>query len=356
MGDMRDDFDAAIDELDAGEGLEETPQVVETVDEVPADLGDEATDALEGEADDKPADDDKPAPKAAKDDKPAKDAEAAADATADKDSAKAPVDWSPKERESWSKIPRHLQEKILTREKEMAETIAGTGEARKLQNHFQQLSQAYAPVLAAEGVQHPMQAVESLFKTVAQLRMGSPVQKAEEVARLIQYYGIDINALDNVLVGQPVGDPQQNQLEQMLEQKLAPMNQFMNQIGQAQQTQQQQGHDQAIDEVKQFAEKAEFLDVLRNDMADIIDLAAKRGEQLDLQTAYKRACAGNSEISEILEKRASDARIMGNNNNLAAKRNAASSISGSQIGTGGGGGAMSLREQLMASVDEVEGR
>ena len=43
------------------------------------------------------------------------------------DSIKAPVDWGPKDREAWSSIPRHLQDKVMQREKDMAAMMQQMG-------------------------------------------------------------------------------------------------------------------------------------------------------------------------------------------------------------------------------------
>lgn len=357
MGDLRESLDAAIDELNMGEAMEETPQ--EVLADAPADNADEAVEALEGDAvSDAPPVDDDQKPKSAEAAGGVSDPnEGEGEGKNQTDSLKAPVDWTPQEREQWSKVPRSLQERIINREKQMSESMAGTGEARKLQNHFQQLTNSYAPVLAAEGVQDPMVAVESLFNTVAMLRMGTPEQKASEMARIIGEYGIDIAALDNALVGQPVADPQTSQLEQLLEQKLAPVQQFMQGMQGYQQQQQNQQQEQANQSVMQFAEQAEFLNDVRNDMADMIEIAAKRGVELSLEDAYKRACAVHPEISQILMEREKNARLQGQQQTLQQKMNASSSLHGRQVGTGGAGtgGTISLRDSIATAWDEAAG-
>jgi len=57
-----------------------------------------------------------------------------------KNSMKAPLNWKPQHREDWSRIPRHLQEVITNREKEIASTIANTKEARRLHEQFSSLT------------------------------------------------------------------------------------------------------------------------------------------------------------------------------------------------------------------------
>lgn len=339
MSSIRDDLNAAIETVET-EIDEEV--VVETEEEPEA----ESVAAEAPQEDLAPSEAPLPASVATPPDEPP-------EPEAPNDSLKAPMGWTPNERESWSKVPRHLQERILAREREMATAVANTSEARKLHEHFKQMAQAYAPVLAAEGVKEPMQAVESLFQTVASLRMGSPAQKAAEVARIVQQYGVDIQALDSALVGQTPQGGSNTELEALLEQKLAPVNQFMQTIDQLQQQQLQTGQQQAQDQITEFAKNAEFLNDVREDMADIIDLAAKRGVTLSLEDAYKRACAAHPEIAAVQAQREQDKRIKGDQDSLAAKQAAASSISGKQIGTGGGQREMTLREQIASAWDDT---
>jgi len=367
MGDIREALNESIDTIDAGSSLEETPQEV-------------ITDAVEGEQDTSAAiegDQDNTDPEkegSAESEGDVTSAEQSAEGAAaphlqdgtddqeqdtSKNSIKAPVNWGPQEREQWSKIPRPLQEKIMSREKEMADSMANTKEARQTHEQLSSISQSFAPIMAAEGFSTPMEAMQAAFGVMTTMRMGTPQQKAQEIARLIGQYGVDIESLDNVLVAGPQGqapaaaDPQTAALERMLNERLAPVNNLMQQAQQAQQLQQQQRVNQANGEIAKFAEKHEFLADVREDMADIIELASKRGVNVSLEDAYKRACAAHPEISNVISQRERDAQIKGNQQTLDQKRAAASSISGRQLGTGGGGGELSLRDQLNAAFDDA---
>ena len=257
---------------------------------------------------------------------------------------KAPVGWGPKEREAWSKVPANVQQQIHSREREIATAMQGTADARVTHDEFEKLAQSFAPIMAAEGVQNPMQAVKGLFNTVAELRMGSPEQKAVKMAAMIQHYGIDINALDSALVGQtPTASPNA-EMEHMINQRMGPVNDLLSELQTRQGQAQQQTIDQANHAVASF--EGEFLSDVRNDMADLIDMAAARGQEMTLQNAYDKAVLLKPDIQEILTKRASDEKLFGNRQNIGKKLNAASSISGRQGGDGKGGGAMSIRGSI----------
>lgn len=342
---MREDFEAAIEtsgvEEDDDQILEETQQVVEVAEEpAPSIEGAESEEATTTRSDTEHDYTEKVTA-----DKSEQKAE-------DHDSLKAPLDWSPKQRESWSKVPRQIQDKIVAREQEMAQSMQGTAEARKSSERFNQLANSYAPVIAAEGVNTPMEAVEGMFKTAANLRMGTPDQKAQQIAQMIKHYGVDIQALDNVLVGQPAQVNPNAQIEQMLDQRMAPINQVMQQLNDLQGQKQQKTQQDANQSVADFGQQAEFMNDVRNDMADLIDMSVKQGRNLTLQQAYDRACMLNPEISQILDERKKNEQIMGGRTSLAAKRSAASTLNGKMSGAGGGGGVMSIRDTIASAWDE----
>lgn len=361
---MRDDFEAAIENLTPAEDttsevLDDATEEAQFSEEQTADndaestedsAGDDAGDESEEGRVDEGAEDTSA-------EQGAQDAAGADDVAADsdgkkssKDSIKAPVGWSPKARQYWSKLPREVQELVAAREQEVTDVIANTKAARQTHDAFTQLANSYAPVLAAEGVD-PMQATQSLFQTVAQLRMGTPAQKAEVIAELIGNYDVDIGTLDAVLTDQPVGDPEEERLNAMFEQRFGPMLQAMQGMQGMQQHAAEQRDAAARDEVVAFSEKAEFLDDVRLQMADLIDMAHARGQQMTLEQAYDVACRAHPEISAIMQEREKAERIKGAAQSVEEKRKAASSLSGRKTGAGGKDGNLSLRDSLSDAWD-----
>lgn len=355
MSELREALEKAIDSADDTEeveGVEPVSEDTPDADFTQTDTG-EQTDSVEGDEDTEVETEEiQETTEATEQVEKIKASEAA------KPNLKAPIDWSPKEREDWSKVPKHLQEKILSRERDISNTMQNVSEARATHDRMTQLAQSYAPILAAEGAESPMQAVESLFRTTATLRMGSMQQKAQTIAGLINHYGVDINTLDSMLVGEsPSPEVQQNSaLEQMLNQRLAPLDDLVNQLNQNRQQQNQAAQTQAANDVQAFAEKAEFLADVRMDMADLIDMAAKRGVDMGLEEAYEKACTLNPQVQSVLKQRREQAALEGNNRNLANKRAAASSLHGRMGGTGGAENPnnMSLRDSISAAWDSQE--
>jgi hypothetical protein len=270
------------------------------------------------------------------------------------DSIKAPISWGPEEREQWSKIPRNLQEKVMARETELNTMLQTTADARRTHDQFGQLAQQYGSVLSGVMGRNPMETTANLFDTVANLRMGSPMQKAQIVADLIGQFGVDINTLDAAIVGgeAPPEQQQQSQIDQAVNARMAPFEQMMGQQNALVQQQGQQRQDTANAEVQAFGEKAEFLQDVRHDMADLIDMASKGGRDMSMVDAYKKACALNPQIMAVLQQRAKQAQLTGSNNTMAGKRNAASGISGQRTGNNSSDMSnMTMRETIEAQWD-----
>lgn len=265
---------------------------------------------------------------------------------------KAPAGWNPQQREQWSKIPQDIQEHISARETEMATSMANTSESRTVHDRMQQLGQAYAPIMAAEGVTDPVQAAEGLFQTVSQLRMGNAQQKAATIAQMIKHYGVDVAELDNNLSGQQAESPVNSEVERLLEQKMAPFNQMMQLLEKAKGEQATQTKANAQKEVEAFASSgAEFIGDVRNDMADMIDFAHAQGREMTLQDAYNKAVAMNPQIAKVLEGR----KIMNQNNSVQKKKAASSSLNGKRSGiTAPPAGGGSMREDIMSAFESLQ--
>jgi hypothetical protein len=341
MSSMREDFEAAIEESGA-EYAEPRNEILTAEEDTPEPVSPD-TETPTSESPDTPEVATESVPAEAAGDEP--------EAAPVEEGLKPPVGFSPAARENWKDVPKTVQEQIHKREQEIAQAMHGTAEARKVHESISQLAQSYAPIMAAEGTNNPLQAIQGLFETVAELRMGSPAQKAQKMASLIQHYGIDIGSLDSALSGQVPEDPQQHQFETMIDQKLAPINQVMEQLNQMQAGKQQQTAVAAQQEIQQFEQQAEFLSDVRNDMADLIDMAAARGHDMGLEEAYNKACIMSPQISQILEQRKQTAALTSGQQNINAKLAAGSSITGQPNGTSTAA-PTSLRAQLEAAWDE----
>jgi hypothetical protein len=285
---------------------------------------------------------------------PAESAESAAPHTKTQ-YAKAPASWSPKARQDWDKIPDGAKALIHKRDQEVNKALQDTAQARRAVQTLNQTLEPYKNGLIAAGVQDPFQAIGALFKTEATLRGGTQAEKSRMIASLINEYGVDIQTLDTVLSGQQVDDSPSSQIEQLLNQKLEPFNQFMAQQTQQAQQQHFQQTQSAQSEIQKFSETAEFLEDVRNDMADLLDMAASRNQQMTLQEAYDKACALNPDIAAIVQKRQQEKRIMESNRETRQKKAAAVSLTGKQAGNPAAAEPDNLRDAIASAWENQLG-
>ena len=232
---------------------------------------------------------------------------------------KPPVSLSATAREAWKDAPKALKAEIVKRERDFQVGIEQ--HARNAQRALQ-MDQALAPYqqyFALDGG-NPGQSMNRLLQTASGLAMGSGPQKAQLVAGLIQQFGVDINTLDALLAGKPA--PAAAQPQPQRDPELDDLRQFAQQIKQQQAWAQQQSTQVVQTEVQQFANdpKNEFYRDVQADMADILDLAAKRNYNMPLTEAYEKACKLHPEVSRILATRSAAP--------TPGQRRAASSVKG----------------------------
>lgn len=221
---------------------------------------------------------------------------------------KAPASWTPAAREKWGALDPELRAEIHRREGEAQRLLQETAGVRQFAQQFAQIVQPYEMFIRAEN-SDPLRAVQSLMNTAAQLRVGTPQAKVGIVASIIQQHGIDLQMLDAYMAQQlgippggslPPQPPRDPRVDQILAQQ------------QAQQWQQQQAQQQreawetsAIQQgLAQFAQTHEFYFDVADTMADLVDRATARGQEVDLEKIYARACQLDEQVSTILSQRA----------------------------------------------------
>lgn len=247
---------------------------------------------------------------------------------------------SPAAREAWKDTPPEVQKEIAKREQDFSKGIQQYAQNAKRAQQMDQTLAPYNQLFAMNG--GPANTLPGLLQTASQLQMGTPSQKAQTVANLIKQFDIDIGTLDSVLVGQapPEQAPQQN-IQEEIQRALAPMFQ-----------QQQQEQASTIQsELATFANDRtnEFYSDVRGDMADIMDVAARQGQQVSLKQAYDKACLMRDDIRQIVDARKSTDEV-------SQRRAAASSISGGPRGNEAQPQPESISDFLSAAWDQVDSR
>jgi hypothetical protein len=261
---------------------------------------------------------------------------------------KPPASWKAGAKERWSSLPPEARAEINRREREINIGLQQAAEKSRFADTFARTIEPYRASMAAEGVTDPMVAVSNLLQTANTLRMGTTVQRATTIAKLIEYYGVDLPTLDGILAGnaQTAVNPT-SQFEELLNQKLAPLQQMLQYQQQQEQFSQQQLYQEANETIEQFIEsgKAEYFEEVREDMADLLDMAAKRGRQMSIQEAYDRACLAHPEISKIVQRQKFAPAV-----DINRARAASSSISGSPAPKSAGDGGGDIRSALLAAM------
>lgn len=215
----------------------------------------------------------------------------------------APNSLSPLAREKWKDTPIEIRNEMARREKNYEQGIMKYAEDAKRAQAVDAMVQPYQQYLAMAG-QPPADTIGNLLQTASVLQMGSPQQRAQQVAQIINQFGVDIAMLDSLLAGSEPPPPAPEQyVQQAVQQAIQPYQQFMSQFEQQQHMQHQQKMAQMQTELGQFEQTHEFYKDVRADMADILDLAAARNMDMPLEEAYRRACLMHPEVSQILETR-----------------------------------------------------
>lgn len=269
---------------------------------------------------------------------------------------RAPASWRPDVREHWSRLPPEVRAEVARREREMQATLQDTAEARRFSEQLQNVIRPYEMFIKAEN-SNPLQAIDNLMSTAAKLRTGTAPELAQLVAGMVKQFGVGrfgqtfIEQLDSALAGEvPRVDPVQSQVQQALQQQLAPVTQFMSQFQQAQAAQQQRMQQEAVSEVQTFIERAEFGEDVREEMADLLEVAQRRGRELSLTDAYKQACLTNPRVRAVLEQRAKAKGAQQLTGAAQRARAAAVSVSGAPTIAGPKNDAVDVRSAIEAAI------
>lgn len=248
---------------------------------------------------------------------------------------RAPASWRPDVREHWAQLPEPVRAEVVRREVEVQRTLQESAEARKSFDAVMRTIQPYEAFIKAEN-SNPLQAIDNLMSTAARLRTGTAPELATMVAGIVKQFGVGrfgnafIEQLDAALAGQQIqADPQQIALQQALDQRLAPVQQMLTQFQQAQLAQQQRASQEAQSTVAQFLERAEFGNDVREDMADLLEVAQRRGQPMTLQDAYKKACLANDRVRAVLAQRVKNKQAQAGTAAAQKARSAAVQVSGS---------------------------
>lgn len=266
---------------------------------------------------------------------------------------KAPQSWKPAARESWAKAPPEIQQEVARREKEISIALQESSEARQAYQKFREMTGPYEHMFRAERVD-AFQATQNLLQTAAALATAPAAHKAQIVANIIKTYGVDIQTLASALDG--ASPPQGGQPQYQQPMQLPPnVQSALSKIEQWEQRQAQtvqQQAEAAISEVQGL----EFFEDVKDEMADLLELAAKRNLPLTPKEAYNRAVWANPDTAKVLEQRRAAQAAANPQGSTQRSRTAASSVRSTPAASMDDAQPKDLRETIRAAMDSMNNR
>lgn len=264
---------------------------------------------------------------------------------------KPPQSWKPSGREAWATVPPAAKAEIVRRERETMQALQDSSEARQFRSQFQQhIVQPYEPIFRSMGMD-PLTGTSVAVQSYAQLAGGPMPTKVAIIADAIKRFGVDVQALDAALSGQAAPQPQQSQPQQFMDPRVDQLLAQMTQARQAKEAARAEHARAAISEV----ESLEFFNDVRDDMADIIEAADKRGVAMSLKDAYNRAIWANPHVAEVIQQRQAARSAANPQGSTQRARAAASSVRGTPVSPAGGPQPEDLRGQLEAAWERMQG-
>ena len=245
---------------------------------------------------------------------------------------KAPQALKPAARELWGKLPPEfepLKAEWARRERETAIAMQRASEAQKGAAQIQELTRPYEAVIRQSGLDAPKY-VENLLQTAYQLNTAAPQQRAAVLADIVMQFGVTPADLDQALVARIQGQPAPAQSQQQQQFRDPRFDVLMQQMQQAKQQRESAQAAESSQIVDSFKDSHEFAEDVQDEIADILEVWAKRGKTAvspeDLERAYTIACQNNPDVAPLLEQRRAAEAAQKAIASTARSRSAASSV------------------------------
>ena len=279
---------------------------------------------------------------------------------------RAPASWKGDAKKLWAELPLAARQEVIRRERDTTKVMQEAAQAR---NQIEPLREVIGPHM--DRIQqmyqgNPVTAINNLLSVERTLVSGTAQDKVQLVARMIDRFGIDIQMLDSALSNQPAPqqqNPQVSQIEQLLNERLAPVMNFLGQQQQREQAQVRQIEEQAVHTVETMATDPNYpyFEDVRQEMADIIEMGARRGVAISMEDAYTRAVRMNDttfQATNVRETSQAATQAALQAHQIAQKaKGAAVSVSGSPSATGtNAGNPADLRGTIAAAFGNTGGR
>lgn len=199
----------------------------------------------------------------------------------------APQTWSKEAIAEWATIPERAKQEILKREDDMFRGIEQYKVAADIGMSYSKVVEPYAPILAAENID-PVQMFQSFAANHYLLTRGTPQQKIELAASMLQGYEIPLAELLNYIADQDVDiNPPNPEIISLREE----LGQLRNFITSSQNSAQQEVTKRIDAEIEAFASDPAhpYFDELASDIQKLFE----SGLASSLAEAYEKAVFAN---------------------------------------------------------------
>jgi hypothetical protein len=271
---------------------------------------------------------------------------------------RAPKSWKPDAKAKWEATDPLVQREVVRREREIQRALNESGAARQLSQSLQEVTRPYAQRYQQAGMT-PVQVIKNLMEADHALAFSPGPQKAQLMAKLIKDYQVDVGLLDAALSG---GDPEAEPLsmvERIVEQRLAPIAKYVETSQQREAnriTQDQQAQAAHIQRMEENEKDFPHFETVRQDMADLIELNARRGVYLSPEVAYTRAVAMNPEASAAEQEIAKQRNAVKANSVASRSLGASLSVNGAPARLNTSVSPTDLRGTIEAAFAAASGR
>ena len=237
---------------------------------------------------------------------------------------KAPSSWKPDVIAEWDSLPPKIQDEVLRREGDYFKGVAQLKSSVQQAEAINREVQPYMATIRSLGATAP-QAIGHLLNLDHTLRYGTQEQKIGVVRHVMQSAGMNPAEIFGEV--QPANP------------ELRPILDELNQLKLERQQEREAATRREFQEINStlsgFSTDKPHFEVVRNRMADLIELAAQQGQTLSLDDAYDRAIWENPEVRQsLIAERETAAEQRARQATQAARAKTASlSVNGAPNGT-----------------------
>ena len=246
----------------------------------------------------------------------------------------------------WAKADPRLQEYAYQREEQMRRGVEPLLQAKQFADAVNEAINPYISTLNGLGLK-PEQAIAALMKADHTLRTSDPQTRQQYFMQLANEYGINLGGMPQT--GAPTADPT----------IFALKNELANVRGEVMTWKQQQEQaEQAVllNEIEDFAQKAEHFEEVRPEMIKLL----QGGSAETLEEAYDKAVYGNKDLRERIlsaQQAKQSAQVSAEKNRAAkAARAAAVSVRSATPGANTAPKANDRRTLLEQAFEEANAR